>query len=102
MTLPNIKAGADGLPGRGGQNTPADDKDVAGEDTVESENEAAAESDNEPAAETPEKSADVEADGDLRMAKTLMKRSPEKAKQRLQAIIDEFPGNPRSPGSRVS
>jgi len=83
VTLPNIKVGANGLPSA-----------VNGKASVASEGNA------KTAAEAPERTADTEAAGDLRMAKSLMKRSPEKAKKRLQTIIDEFPETPAAEEAR--
>lgn len=79
VTLPNIQVGANG------KASPVNGKaSVAGDGDTE----------------TPQRTADTEAAGDLRMAKSLIKRSPEKAKQRLQAIIDEFPETPAAEEAR--
>ncbi|WP_146371695.1 tetratricopeptide repeat protein [Symmachiella macrocystis] len=73
VTLPNIKVGPNG------KASPVNDN-------------ASVATEGDP--ETPQRTAEAKAAGDLRMAKSLMKRSPEKAKQRLQTIIDEFPETP--------
>ncbi len=76
VTLPNLRADEEGNPsGVVAESPHPEDGDTndAGE------------------AGSEEKPADLEAEGELRMAKTLINRAPAKARQRLQEIIDKYP-----------
>lgn len=75
IELPNLKTNADGRPV---ENQP---RETPPEETE---------------AQTPAK----EAEGQLRMAKTLLNRAPEKAKERLQEIIDVYPETPAAAEAR--
>jgi len=78
VELPNLITDADGLPlknqNEAGNRPP-------GEAVSDSEKKV-------------DKSAEEEADGKLRLAKGLLNQAPEKAKRRLQEIIDKYPDTP--------